>query len=53
MFWKLGGMFFSFEFCILSSPRVLLFARFFRHRLYVSMSKYVYSGICGFPFFLI
>ena len=37
MCWKLGGMLFSIEFGILSSPGVLLFARFFRHKLYVSM----------------
>ena len=51
MCWKLGGMFFSIEFGILSSPRVLLFSRFFRHKLYVSMFKYVCSGVCGFPLF--
>ena len=36
------GIFFSIEFGILSSPGVLLLARYFRHRLYVSWSKYVY-----------
>ena len=37
------GIFFSIEFGILSG--VLLLARFFRHRLYVSWLKYVYKGI--------
>ena len=39
------NMFFSMEFGILSSLRVLLLARFFRHKLYVSWSKYVYRGV--------
>ena len=51
MCWKLGGMFFSIEFGMLSGRGVLLSARFFRHKLYVSMSKYVCSGVCGFPLF--
>ena len=45
MWWKLGGICFSMEFGILSGPRILLLARFFRHRLYVSWSKYVYRGV--------
>ena len=53
MCWKLRDMFFNIEFGILFSPRVLLFARFFRHKLYIPMSKYVCSGICGFLLFLI
>ena len=36
-------------FGILSGPRVLLLARFFRHRLYVSLSKYVYKGVWRLP----
>ena len=39
------GIFFSIEFGILSGPRVLLLARFLRHRLYVSWSSYVYKGV--------
>ena len=39
------GMFLSIEFGILSGLGVLLLARFFRHRLYVSWSKYVYKGV--------
>ena len=35
------------EFGILSRPGVLLLARFFRHKLYVSWSKYVYRGLGG------
>ena len=39
------GIFFSIELGILSGLGVLLLARFFRHRLYVSWSKYVYKGV--------
>ena len=39
------GIFFSIEFGILFGPGVLLLVRFFRHRLYVSWSKYVYKGV--------
>ena len=39
------GIFFSIEFSILSGLGVLLLARFFRHRLYVSWSKYVYKEV--------
>ena len=39
------GIFFSIEFGILFGLGVLLLARFFRHKLYVSWSKYVYSGV--------
>ena len=39
------GIFFNIEFGILSSPGVLLLVRFFRHRLYVSWSRYVYKGV--------
>ena len=49
MCWKLAGIFFSIEFGILSGPRVLLLARFFRQRLYVSRSMYVCRGVSGFP----
>ena len=45
---ELEGIFFSMEFDILSGPRVLLLARFFRHKLYISWSKYVYRGFEGF-----
>ena len=34
---------------ILSGPGALLFARFPRHKSYVSLSKYSYSGVCGLP----
>ena len=34
---------------ILSGPGALLFARFFRHMSYVSLSKYSCSRVCGFP----
>ena len=34
---------------ILSGPGALLFARFLRHMSYVSLSKYLCSGICGSP----
>ena len=37
-------MFFNVEFEISSRLGVLLFARFLRHRLYISWSKYVYNG---------
>ena len=30
-------------------PGVLLFARFLRQMSYISLSKYSYSGVCGFP----
>ena len=33
---------------ILSGPGALLCARFFRHRSYVSLSKYSCSGVCIF-----
>ena len=46
-------MFFSMEFGILSGLGVLLFARCFRHISYVSLSKYVCRGVCGFPLFSI
>ena len=35
---------------ISSGPAVLLFARFFRHMLYVALSKYLCSGALGFLF---
>ena len=34
---------------ILSGPGALLFVKFFKHMSYVYLSKYSYSGICGFP----
>ena len=43
------GIFFRIEFGILSGPRVLLLARFFRHKLYVSWSRYVCNGVWEFP----
>ena len=48
---KSEGMFFSIEFGILFGLGVLLFGRFFKHKLYVSMSKYVCSHVNGFPLF--
>ena len=39
------GIFFSIELGILSRLGIVLLARFFRHRLYVSWSKYVYKGV--------
>ena len=38
---------------MLSSCGVLLFARFFRHKFYVSMFEYVCSGVCEFSLFLV
>ena len=35
---------------ILSGPGVLLFARFLRQMSYIFLSKYLCSGVCGFPF---
>ena len=43
------GIFFSIEFGILSGLGVLLLDKFFRHRLYVSQSRYVCRGVWGFP----
>ena len=43
------GILFSIQFGILSGPRVLLLARFFRHKLYVSRSRYEYRRVWGFP----
>ena len=37
------------ELGILYGLGILLLARFFRHKLYVSWSKYVYRGVRGFP----
>ena len=42
-------MFLRIELGILSGPEALLLPKFLRHRLYVSRSKYVCSGICGSP----
>ena len=39
----------SIELEILSVRGVLSLAKFFRHKLYVSWSKYVCRGVCGFP----
>ena len=45
---KQSGTLFYIVFGILSGPGVLLLARFFRHKSYVSVSKYSYNGVCGF-----
>ena len=45
---KQSGTFFYIVFGILSGPGVLLLARFFRHKSYVSVSKYSYNEVCGF-----
>ena len=39
------AIFFSIKFGVLSGLGVLLLVRFFRHRLYVSWSKYVFKGV--------
>ena len=39
------AIFYSIEFGILCGLGVLLLARFLRHRLYVSWSKYVHKGV--------
>ena len=44
-------MFFKIMLGILSGPGALLLARFFKHKSYVSLSKYSCSGICGVLFF--
>jgi hypothetical protein len=44
-------MFFKMMLGILSGPGILLFARFFRHMSYVSLSKYSCRGVCGFSLF--
>ena len=43
------GILFSIELGILFGPGILLLARFFRHKLYVSRSRYVCRGVWGFP----
>ena len=45
---EIGVLFFSMEFGILSGRGVLLLAKYFRYKLYVSWSKYVYRGFKGF-----
>ena len=47
--WKSSGIFFRIMLGILSGPGALLFARFFRHMSYVSLSKYSCSVVCGLP----
>ena len=42
-------MFLSIKFGILFGLGVLLLARFFRHKLYVSRSKYMCMDFCEFP----
>ena len=42
---KYGDIFLTIKFGIVYESIVLLFAKFFRHRLYVSTSKYVYKDI--------
>ena len=47
--WKHSGMCFRIVLGILSGPGVLLFAKFLRQVSYVSLSKYSFMGVCGFP----
>ena len=46
---KLSSIFFRIILGILSRPGVWLLARFFKHMLYIVLSKYSCSGIVGFP----
>ena len=42
-------MFLNIAFGILSGNVVLLLAKCFKHMSYVSWSKYLCNGVCGFP----
>ena len=46
--WKLSGIFLSIALEILSGPSALLFAKYFKHMSYVSLSKKLCNGVCEF-----